>query len=55
MRVTHTPFSTPVRAIGRDVELTLALIRELEHGRRIFGAKKGWFHRVLDTLKMLIK
>jgi hypothetical protein len=55
MRVTHTPFSTPVRVIGRDAELTLALIKELEHGQKMFGVNKGWLHRVLDTIKMFLK
>jgi hypothetical protein len=26
MRITHTPFHTPTRAIGSDIALTLALI-----------------------------
>lgn len=54
-RVTHTLFSTPTRSIGRDAELTLALIRELEYGQKTFGIKKGWLHRVLDAIKMFLK
>ena len=55
MRVTHTPFGTPTRSIGRDAELTLALIKELEYGQKMFGLKKGLFHRVIDTIKMFLK
>jgi hypothetical protein len=55
MRVTHTPFSTPTRSIGRDAELTLALIKELEHGQKMFGVKRGWFYRVLEIIKMFLK
>ena len=52
MRVTHTPFSTPVRVIGRDVELTLALIQALG-GRS--NPQGGILHRILHTIKMLLK
>ena len=52
MRVTHTPFSAPVRVIGRDAELTIALLRALG-GRSV--PQGGIFHRLIDTLKMLMK
>ena len=52
MRVTHTPFSTPTRPIGRDVEVTLALIQALG---RTAAPNCGVFHRVLDTIKMFLK
>ena len=52
MRVTHTPFSTPTRPIGRDVEVTLALIQALG---RTAAPNCGIFHRVIDTIKMLLK
>jgi len=52
MRVTHTPFSTPTRPIGRDVEVTIALIQALG---RTAVPNCGIFHRVLDTIKMFIK
>jgi hypothetical protein len=52
MRVTHTPFSTPTRPIGRDVEVTIALIQALG---RSAAPNCGIFHRVLDTIKMFLK
>ena len=52
MRVTHTPFSTPTRPIGRDVEVTIALIQALG---RTAAPNCGIFHRVLDTIKMFLK
>ena len=52
MRVTHTPFSAPVRVIGRDAELTIALMRAL--GGRL-TPQGGIFHRIVNALKMLLK
>ena len=52
MRVTHTPFSTPTRPIGRDVEVTITLIQALG---RTAAPNCGVFHRVLDTIKMFLK
>ena len=52
MRVTHTPFSTPTRPIGRDVELTIALIQAIG---RTAAPNCGVLHRVLDTIKMFLK
>jgi len=52
MRVTHTPFSTPVRVIGRDAELTLAFIGALG---RVAGVKSTRFGRFLDIIKLTIK
>lgn len=52
MRVTHTPFSAPVRVIGRDADLTIALIQALG-GRS--SPQGGILHRILHTIKMLLK
>ena len=52
MRVTHTPFSTPTRSIGRDVELTLALIQAL--GRNA-APNAGWFHKTIETIRHFIR
>ena len=52
MRVTHTPFSNPTRPIGRDVELTIALIQAIG---RTAAPNCGVLHRVLDTIKMFLK
>ena len=52
MRVTHTPFSTQTRPIGRDVEVTIALIQALG---RTAAPSCGIFHRVIDTIKMFLK
>ena len=71
MRVTHTPFSTPVRAIGRDAELTIALnnaiikkrhkklddklTKELTYGVLMFGRKRSLLFYIVNTLKILLK
>ena len=52
MRVSHTPFNAPVRVIGRDAELTIALIQAMS-GRS--APQGGIFHRIIDTFKMLLK
>ena len=52
MRVTHTPFSTPVRVIGRDAELTIALIQAL--GRNA-APNAGWLHKTIETIRHLIR
>lgn len=51
-RVTHTPFSTPTRSIGRDVELTLTLVQALGQAA---GSKPVRFHGFLDLIKHLLK
>ncbi len=51
-RVTHTPFSTPTRSIGRDAELTLTLIQALGQSA---GAKSVRFHGFIDLIKHLLK
>ena len=52
MRVTHTPFNTPTRPIGRDVELTLALIQAL--GRNA-TPNAGWLHKTIETIRHFIR
>ena len=52
MRVTHTPFSTPTRSIGRDVELTLALVGALGQAA---GVKSTRFNGFLDLIKCLFR
>lgn len=52
MRVTHTPFSTATRPIGRDVELTLALIQAL--GRNA-APNAGWLHKTIETIRHFIR
>jgi len=52
MRVTHTPFRTPVRVIGRDAELTIALIQALG---RAAGVKSTRFNGILDLIKTLFR
>ena len=52
MRVTHTPFSTPTRPIGRDVELTIALIQAL--GRNS-APNAGWLHKTIETIRHFIR
>jgi len=51
-RVTHTPFSTPTRPIGRDAELTLTLIQALGQSA---GSKSVRFHGFIDLIKHLLK
>lgn len=52
MRVTHTPFSTPTRPIGRDVGLTLALIQAL--GRNA-APDTRWLHKTIETIRHFIR
>ena len=51
-RVTHTPFNTRTRPIGRDVEMTLALVGALG---RATTPNFGILHRILNTIKMFLK
>ena len=51
-RVTHTAFNTPTRSIGRDVELTLALIQAL--GRNA-APNTGWLHKTIETIRHFIR
>ena len=52
MRVTHTPFSTPTRPIGRDVELTLTIIQAI--GRNA-APNAGWLHKTIETIRHFIR
>ena len=52
MRVTHTPFSTPARSIGRDVEMTLALVGALGQAAGLKSARLNGF---LNLIKLLFK
>ena len=51
-RVTHTPFGTPTRSIGRDAELTLTLVQALGQAA---GSKPIRFHGFIDLIKHLLK
>jgi hypothetical protein len=51
-RVAYTPFSTPTRSIGRDAELTIALIQVLG---RAAGVKSTRFNGILDLIKTLFR
>ena len=46
MRITHTPFHTPTRAIGSDIGLTLALIA------RISTPKLTTFQKIKRLFKL---
>lgn len=52
MRVTHTPFKTKTRAIGSDLEMTLALISALRNPRQSKLSKLG---KIAGTLTKLFK
>jgi uncharacterized membrane protein len=52
MRVTHTPYKTKTRAIGSDLELTIALIGAL---RNPTTSKLGKLGKITGILTKLIK
>ena len=52
MRVTHTPYKTKTRAIGSDLELTIALIGALRNPNKSAFSKLG---KIATTLTKLFK
>ena len=52
MRVTHTPFKTRTRAIGSDLEMTLALLGALRGQKQSRIGKLG---KITTTLTKLFK
>ena len=52
MRVTHTPFKTKTRAIGSDLEMTLALVGALKNPNKSAISKLG---KISTTLAKLFK
>lgn len=46
MRVTHTPFKTPTRSIGRDPVATIALLNALNKPK-----KPTFFQRIKQLIK----
>ena len=52
MRVTHTPFKTKTRAIGSDLEMTLALVGALKSPNKSAFSKLG---KIATTLAKLLK
>ena len=52
MRVTHTPYKTKTRAIGSDLEMTLALIGALKNPT---ASKLGKFKKITGILTKLLK
>ena len=52
MRVTHTPFKTKTRAIGRDLEMTLALVGALRNPKQSTFSKLG---KIVTTITKLFK
>jgi len=52
MRITHTPFKTKTRAIGSDIEMTLALLGALRNPKQSAFSKLG---KVATTLTKLFK
>ena len=52
MRVTHTPYKTKTRAIGSDLEMTLALIGALKNPTT---SKLGKFQKITGILTKLLK
>ena len=52
MRVTHTPFKTKTRAIGSDLEMTLALIGALRNQKQSRFSKLG---KLAGTITKLFK
>jgi len=52
MRVTHTPFRTRTRAIGSDLEITLALIGALGNPKQGKLSKLG---KLATTITRLFK
>jgi uncharacterized membrane protein len=52
MRVTHTPYKKKTRAIGSDLELTIALIGAL---RSPTTSKLGKLGKIAQTITKLFK
>jgi uncharacterized membrane protein len=52
VRVTHTPFKTRTRAIGSDLEMTLALLGALRNPKQSKLSKIG---KIATTLTKLFK
>ena len=52
MRVTHTPFRTKTRAIGSDLEMTLALVGALKNPNKSAFNKLG---KIATTLAKIFK
>jgi hypothetical protein len=52
MRVTHTPFKTRTRAIGSDLEMTIALLSALKNPNKSAFSKIG---KIATTLTKLFK
>ena len=47
MRTAHTPFKTKTRAIGSDIEMTLALIGALRKPNKSMTSKLGKLAKTL--------
>jgi hypothetical protein len=47
MRTTHTPFKTKTRAIGSDIEMTLALIEAFRKPNKSMTSKLGKLAKTL--------
>jgi len=52
MRVTHTPFRTRTRAIGSDLEMTIALLGALGNPKQSKLSKLG---KIATTITRLLK
>ena len=52
MRVTHTPYKKKTRAIGSDLEMTLALIGALRNPNKNAFSKLG---KIATTITKLFK
>ena len=52
MRVTHTLFSTRTRAIGSDIEMTIALLGALKNPKQSKLSKLG---KIATTITKLFK
>ncbi len=52
MRVTHTPFKARTRAIGSDLEMTIALLGALRNPKQSKLSKLG---KIATTLTKLFK
>lgn len=52
MRVTHTPFKTRTRAIGSDLEMTIALLGALKNPNKSAFSKLG---KIATIIAKLIK
>jgi hypothetical protein len=52
MRVTNTPYKTKTRAIGSDLEMTIALVGALMNPN---ASKFGKLQKITQTLTRLLK